>query len=456
MATTTSYHTTEPTAGLANNNIHDLNNGVEGNNHHNAPDDNNQYDNYDSDSVSEDEPLDVDKKESRRPSDNAFRQQRLKAYNPVLTAKTVIPLLVAIAIVFVPLGAAMWYASNRIEDITIDYSQCENLASFDYWSDIPTNYTDFNNRKKYDGYQPNFAWKLTNDSSQPFEDERKVCQIQFQVLDEMKGPLYLYYRLHNFHANHRRYVKSFSEDQLNGKDATLNTIKNTVGQNCQPLSDRDGVRIYPCGLIANSLFNDTYSTAFQAVNGTSANKTVILTEKGINWSTDKNRFVKTKYNYTEIVPPPNWYKMFPNGYNSTNIPDISTWPQFQNWMKPSALATFNKLALRNDTAKLEAGQYQINVGLHFPVLPYNGKKYIYISQRSVIGGKNDFLGIAWMVGGGICFLLGLTLLIINFVKPRKTGDTNLLSWNQEKFKRDEANAANSGNSETNGINGYEK
>ena len=47
----------------------------------------------------------------------------------MLTAKTVIPLLVAIAIVFVPLGAAMWYASHKIEDITIDYSQCQNLAS---------------------------------------------------------------------------------------------------------------------------------------------------------------------------------------------------------------------------------------------------------------------------------------------------------------------------------------
>ena len=82
--------------------------------------------------------------------------------------------------------------------------------------------------------------------------------------------------------------------------------------------------------------------------------------------------------------------MFPDGYNETNIPDISTWPQFQNWMRPSALATFNKLALRNDSASLEPGIYQINVGLHFPVTPYNGKKYLYITQRSVIGGKTTF------------------------------------------------------------------
>lgn len=189
------------------------------------------------------------------------------------------------------------------------------------------------------------------------------------------------------------------------------------------------------------MFNDTFTEAFEAVNGTSSDNTLVLTDKGIAWSTDKNRFKKTQYNYTEVVPPPNWYKKFPNGYNETNIPDISTWYQFQNWMRPSALATFNKLALRNDTGSLERGIYQINVGLHFPVLPYKGKKYLYITQRSVIGGKNDFLGISWMVGGGVCFILGLALLVINFVKPRKTGDVNLLSWNQEKTKRDEQSAA---------------
>lgn len=400
-----------------------------------------QEDGYESSSSAESE-IDTKPEKSRRPKENAFTQQRLKAINPVLTAKTVIPLLVAIAIVFVPLGAAMWYASDRIEDITIEYSHCENLAQFGRWTTIPDEYIDYNFRKTYGNItQPSFAWRLTNDTSQQFEDERKVCQVQFQVFHTMKGPLYLYYRLHNFYANHRRYVKSFSEDQLNGKAASLDDIKNTVGQNCQPLSDVNGTRIYPCGLIANSLFNDTFSTAFIAVNGTSEDKTVPLTEDGISWATNKNRFQKTRYNYTEIVPPPNWYKMFPNGYNETNIPDISTWPQFQNWMRPSALATFNKLALRNDSASLEEGIYQIEVGLHFPVLPYNGKKYLYITQRSVIGGKNDFLGISWIVAGGICFVLGLALLVINFIKPRKTGDVNLLSWNQEKTKRDEQSAA---------------
>ncbi|RLV82667.1 Alkylphosphocholine resistance protein [Meyerozyma sp. JA9] len=370
-----------------------------------------------------------DEKKSRRPPENAFTQQRLRAYNPVLTAKTVIPLLIAIAVVFVPLGAAMWYASDRIQDFAIDYSKCEKLASSRYWSPVPDEFLEFNFKTKTKNINHKPQWKLDTDDTQQFEDERNVCRIQFEVPDDMKGPIYFFYRLHNFYQNHRRYAKSFSEDQIEGKPASVNTIKNTVGQNCEPLSVRDGKRIYPCGLIANSMFNDTYGHTLQGVNGTSSDYK--FTSKGIAWKTDSNRFKKTKYDHTEIVPPPNWYKWYPDGYNATNVPDISKWEEFQNWMRTSALPTFNKLVLRNDHDSLNKGIYEVTIGLHFPVLPYNGKKYIYISQRSVIGGKNDFLGISWMAGGGVCFLLGVTLLIVNAIKPRRTGDVSLLSWNRE-------------------------
>lgn len=370
-----------------------------------------------------------EEKKSRRPPENAFTQQRLRAYNPVLTAKTVIPLLIAIAVIFVPLGAAMWYASDRIQDFAIDYSQCENLAKEGHWSRIPDHFLEFNFKTKTKNIAHMPQWKLDTDSSQPFKDERKVCRIQIGVPVDLDGPLYFFYRLHNFHQNHRRYAKSFSEDQIEGKVASVNTIKNTVGQNCEPLSVRDGKRIYPCGLIANSMFNDTFSSTFKAVNGTSNDYK--FTAKGIAWKTDSNRFKKTKYDYKDIVPPPNWYKWFPEGYNSTNVPDISKWEEFQNWMHTSGLPTFNKLALRNDDDALKRGTYEFSIGLHFPVLPYHGKKYVYVSQRSVMGGKNDFLGISWMAGGGVCFLLGVVLLVVNSIKPRRTGDVSLLSWNQE-------------------------
>lgn len=390
-------------------------------------------DHSDSDSVLLDEDT-LTKEKSRRPPENSFSQQRLKAVNPVFTAATVIPMLMLLGVVFIPIGAAMWLASHRIEDLMIDYSQCEKLASLDHWSAIPEKYTTY--RFKDLPEVQTAQWKLETDDSQQFEDERQVCKIQFHVPHRIKGPLYFFYRLENFYQNHRRYAKSFSEDQIEGKAASVGAIKDTVGLNCEPLSlNSDGTRIYPCGLIANSMFNDTFASTLAAVNGSSTNYE--MTTKGIAWNGNKNRYKKTKYDWTQIVPPPNWYKQFPNGYNSTNVPDISTWEEFQNWMFTSAFPDFNKMAMRNDKDAIEEGIYEVTIGLHFPVLPYDGKKHIFLSQRSVVGGKNYFMGYSWIAGGAVCFLLGFVLLAVNLVRPRKSGDPNLLSWNREKFAEDE-------------------
>lgn len=387
---------------------------------------------YDSDDSLEEAPL--KKERNRRPPENSFSQQRLKAVNPVFTAATVIPLLIILGIIFVPIGGAMWLAAHRIQDVTIDYSHCETNASPDHWSPIPDEYVRY--RYKDQPAVTTAQWKLETDDTQQFEDERNVCKIQFHVPHRVKGPLYFFYRLENFYQNHRRYAKSLSEDQIQGHAASVNDIKNTVGLNCEPLSlNSDGKRIYPCGLIANSMFNDTFLSTLEAVNGSSTSYN--MTNKGIAWSGNKNRYKKTKYHYTDIVPPPNWYKWFPEGYNATNVPDISTWEEFQNWMFTSAFADFGKLALRNDKDAIEEGIYEVTIGLHFPVLPYKGKKYIFISQRSAIGGKNYFMGWSWVVGGGVCLAMGFALLAVNFISPRKPGDANLLSWNREKFAEDE-------------------
>lgn len=49
---------------------------------------------------------------------------------------------------------------------------------------------------------------------------------------------------------------------------------------------------------------------------------------------------------------------------------------------------------------------------------YGGTKEILISTRTVMGGKNSFLGIAYVVVGGICVLLGALFTVAHLVKPR--------------------------------------
>lgn len=54
----------------------------------------------------------------------------------------------------------------------------------------------------------------------------------------------------------------------------------------------------------------------------------------------------------------------------------------------------------------------------FPVTVYGGEKWILLSTRTVVGGKNPFMGIAYVVVGGTCVLLGTLFTIAHLVRPR--------------------------------------
>jgi hypothetical protein len=132
-------------------------------------------------------------------------------------------------------------------------------------------------------------------------------------------------------------------------------------------------------------------------------------------------------------------------------------------MRTAGLPTFSKLYQRNDHDELSAGTYRLKIydrkfldllsplfslpsSLHFfqrqdtnvhvcigfPVDKYSGTKSILISTRTVMGGKNPFLGIAYLVVGGICILLGAVFLATHLIKPRKLGDHTYLTWNNDQ------------------------
>ena len=54
----------------------------------------------------------------------------------------------------------------------------------------------------------------------------------------------------------------------------------------------------------------------------------------------------------------------------------------------------------------------------FPVRIYDGTKSILLSTRTVMGGRNPFLGIAYVVVGGICIVLGALFTATHLIKPR--------------------------------------
>ncbi|KAB2579579.1 hypothetical protein BFW01_g4816 [Lasiodiplodia theobromae] len=388
---------------------------------------------------------DTKKTKSKRPANTAFRQQRLKAWQPILTPKTVLPLFFAVGVIFAPIGGLLIWASAEVEEISIDYTDCLNKSPVDSsnstfppsartFEDVPTDrVSSYFKASNPSALAPSWAHSFQNvtfDTNQEEPYNATICSIQFEIENEIGPPVLLYYRLTNFYQNHRRYVKSEDPSQLQG---TFRSNSSISGSDCDPLKlDSNGKAYYPCGLIANSVFNDTFSQLTRLNPASGQSDYYNMTKKGIAWDSDKDLFKKTAYTNDQVSPPPNWKTRYPLGYTEENpIPDISQDEGFMVWMRTAGLPTFSKLAMRNDNETMTVARYQIDIQDNFNVTAYGGTKSILISTRTVMGGKNPFLGIAYVVVGGICIVLGTLFTATHLIKPRKLGDHTYLTWNNE-------------------------
>ena len=252
-----------------------------------------------------------------------------------------------------------------MQEISIDYTHCRTeVQNNTEFVSIPSKYvsSSFKGSDSKCNNDPTYQWKqhsINVNYSGGTPVETSICSLSFNIPDNLKPPVLLYYRLTNFYQNHRRYVKSLDSDQLKG-----DAIKNNSLGACSPLdTDHDGKPYWPCGLIANSIFNDTFSNPLQLnVHDSNApNITYNMTEKGIAWNSDKALYAHTKYNAADIVPPPNWYLRYQDKYTSDNLPDLGNDEGFQVWMRTAGLPNFSKLAKRNDNETMQCSVYQVDI-----------------------------------------------------------------------------------------------
>ncbi|GKZ39526.1 hypothetical protein AbraIFM66950_000488 [Aspergillus brasiliensis] len=243
-----------------------------------------------------------------------------------------------------------------------NYSECAEKAPTSYAASISD---QVKSSFKSSGEQSTPTWQRFNESG------TTICRLIFEIPDTLEPPVLLYYRLTNFYQNHRRYVKSMDTDQLKGKAVDNSTID---GGSCDPLKldPSTGKAYYPCGLIANSQFNDTIRSP-QLLSGGVTAETYNMTNKGIAWDSDKQLIKKTQYNKWQVVPPPNWHDRYPNGY-ADGIPNLHEDEEFMVWMRTAALPAFS----------------------------------------------------------GLCIVLGALFTIAHLVRPRKLGDHTYLTWNNEQ------------------------
>lgn len=332
------------------------------------------------------------KKESKKPKYSKFTQQELPACKPLLTPAWVIGTLFLIGAVFIPLGAISLAASNKVVEIVTRYDdQC----------------------------LPGKTNEERDASISDYSNPDKSCSLQIVVPKKMKAPVFVYYQLNNFYQNHRRYVKSRSDSQLRGTE-----ISGSGFDSCKPeayLGDNNTLPITPCGLIAWSLFNDTYT-----ISDAVSKQPLFINERHISWASDRN----TKFG-----------KVYPKNFNTdpakrggATLDPNKTLSEDEHlivWMRTAALPTFRKLYGRIESDLEADTTLSISLNNYYNSYRYHGKKWIVLSTASWLGGKNSFIGVAYFVVGGLCVFLSIAFFILHLIKPRKLGDTSYLSWNKK-------------------------
>ena len=298
--------------------------------------------------------------EYERLKNSKFKQQKLPGWRPVPTITSTTIIFLCFGVVFIVLGIIILVFSNKIEEISYRYDEeCK---------------------------------------------DKTECKITLKVNNKMETNIMVYYQLDGFYQNHRRYVKSKSDDQLNGKDISYEAMKDS--QDCDPVItnkdmgkdksitgdnlDADDVAI-PCGLIAKSYFNDNFKN-WKYKDKFGELLDINVNEKDIAWKADK------ELKYKNIDPKRQWINM--------------TDEHFIVWMRPAGLPNFRKLWGRITDKNLEPGtEVQVTIENKFDVSSFKGKKYLILSTVNAFGGKNSFLGISYIVLGAISIVLAIVFII---------------------------------------------
>ena len=147
----------------------------------------------------------------------------------------------------------------------------------------------------------------------------------------------MYYEVRNFYQNHRRYFKSKSSTQLKGNDQSSSDVSD-----CDPVIENkdlwtkvsigggalDPEKVaFPCGMMARSIFNDTFTLFKLDSSGVKAATPIEISDKDIAWPDDK------KFKYKNLPSSEMLSRQWINVENE----------RFIVWMRAAATPTFRKL-----------------------------------------------------------------------------------------------------------------
>lgn len=344
----------------------------------------------------------------------SFKQQNLKAIQPVLSPLCVIVLLLCIFMFFVPIGILLEECSERI----IEYS------------------------KRYDNIEECAVNQSMNYTQLPIE-----CTVDINISQNMHSPIYFYYGLKNFYQNHRKFIQSKSDVQLRNEG-------NDEVSKCEPLISNSDNTIFACGLIANSMFEDRFSASIirdditkdLCPNCENYGKNNIQewrqkwhtwhTEStwqmsGIAWTSDMDS--KFIFDDSSIsVDSDNTQIGIRQNISGLRLPDVDN-EDFVVWMRTAALTDFRKLhRIMKEDALIVNDVVRITILNWYPVTEFGGEKWVILSNSEWCGTNSSqqySLSVTYIVVGCIAIALVVVFAVLLLCpRARTLADVDIFTW----------------------------
>jgi LEM3 (ligand-effect modulator 3) family / CDC50 family len=315
-------------------------------------------------------------------------------------------------------------------------------------------------KQVYDAYSVDYDVNNTLCGIGENYNENRLCTLSFVAPKDMIPPILIHYELTNFHQNHRAYYKSRDPYQLLGKVEGQISID---AEACEPLNKLGNITIHPCGLTANTFFNDD----FELLSGNDAyGVPLVMREDGIAWQSDVDfAFAQPdgfessvctvcdasccnatdscidglpyedpstgkcyRYFYPMDDTTQYLYETYPNVISP--IEGVTN-EHFIVWMRIATQPNFRKLYGWIDQPIRKGEELTFSVASNFVVTRFQGSKALVVSTTSIFGGRNPYLAPVFIWVGVFCLVAGTFFTLKQTLRPRKLADPAYLRFKEE-------------------------
>ncbi|KII65084.1 Cell cycle control protein 50A [Thelohanellus kitauei] len=307
---------------------------------------------------------------------SSLRRAILKnSWQPQINTKTAFPFLVVFCIVFTILSLVLLILNAKIYYAEYDYTDCHNKLG-----------TDVN------------------------VQDNKLCTVNIDIPKRTLNTLRFYYKIKNMYQNQRLYAESYDFMQQIGEPPPVK-----LSSSCDRLAKDGNMIINPCGLVPNSMFNDTFEFTINGqIRKLSTKNLITLPESKIFKNPENMSYVLAQF-----AKPPDWrkpiYELDPNDSNNNGFQNTA----YITWMRiypfPDVLKQLGELDITSTHGTDKSLKLEVKIQDNYPVKGFEGRKILIVVEASWLGIPNAKLGYIYCSASIISFIFVIYFWISTYL-----------------------------------------